>query len=337
MIYKFAKSRFIPCLFAFALAVCVSSAADDKKASSSAAPTAKVTASREKAFADSKTIIVPTVFLKLPISGKVFVAKQGSALSTLGGGNANSVKASARYTVAGLDKALAQKIAGRVYDDLVAKLREAGYTVKTYEDIKNTDVVKSAQQDKFDSNWSMPTEKDPSGNAEYVVASPSDAQTFKTGLVGGVFNQFMKQGKSKLGEGTILMPTYVIAAPQAWGETGSGYNRISAEVNVAPGMNLTSAMVQLLTEKGGWGSVNTKEQIINIGEKVGELSKDDTTSHAGNAISKGLSILSGAGSIKSSSANYQMKIEAAAYEAGVLNGAAAFNAEVARVAGAQIK
>src|SRR5688572_13600893 len=92
----------------------------------------KVQVNKPKSLGESTTFIVPTVFVKLPVAGKVFVSKQGGALSIIGGGNANSVKASAHYNVQGMDKAFAQKIAGKVYDDFVARLREAGYTVKTY-------------------------------------------------------------------------------------------------------------------------------------------------------------------------------------------------------------
>lgn len=297
----------------------------------------KVQVNRGKSFGDSSVLIVPNVVLKLPVAGKVFVAKQGSALSTLGGGSANSVKASAHYTVTGLEKKFAQELAAKVYDDFVKQLRAAGFTVKTYDDIKDSDVVKNAKMEANDKDWGLPVEKDAGGNNVFILATPSDAQAFKSGLVGGVFNQFMKRGQSTLGEGTIIMPSYVIAAPQAWGEKGGGYKTISASVNVVPGMNLTSAIASLLTEKGGWGDVRTKEQVINIGEKVGELTKQDTTPTTGNAVSSALSFLSGAGKISSKSANYQMAVDRAAYEAALLQGTMAFNVEVAKAAGSAKK
>ncbi len=303
------------------LAVAVSGAAD-----------MKIEANREKSLGDSSTIIVPTVYLKLPVAGKVFSAKQSSGLSILGGGSGNSVKASAHYTVDGLSKEYAQALSAKVYADFVAQLRQAGYTVKTYEDIKDSEGMKKAQREKPDAKLGMPLEKEVSGNTVFAVVAPSDDQAFKSGMGGAVLAPFMKFGKSNLGDGTILIPTYVIAAPQAWAETGSGYKTISASVNVAPGMNLTFAMAQLLTSKGGWGDVRTKEQVINIGENVGELAMQDTTSKTGNALSGALSVLTGSGKISGKSGDYQLKIDAAAYEKGVLNGTGAFNAEVAKVA-----
>ncbi len=296
----------------------------------------KISKNRPKSFGESPTILVPTVYVKLPIAGKVFVAKQGGALSVLGGGSANSVKAKAQYAVDGLDKKFAQQIAAKVQEDFVAQLRAAGFNVKTYEDLKDTDAMKNAKTEKQHEDWGMPVEKDPSGNVVFVVATPSDEQNFKSGLAGGIFNQFISRGKSTLGEGTIIIPTYTIAAPQAWGETGSGFNRISAKVNVAPGMNLSFAMASVLTEKGGWGDVRTKDQVINIAENVGELTDKDTTDHAGNAVSAALSALSGVGKISSKSGFYNLKINPEVYEAGVLRGAKLFNAEVAKVA-AEVK
>jgi hypothetical protein len=298
---------------------------------------AEIAASREKAFGDSPVIIVPTVVLKLPVAGKVSVAKQGSALSAIGGGNVNTVKASAHFTVDGLDKAMAQSLARKVYDDFVGRLRAAGYTVKTYEDIKDMDVVKAARRDAPDAHWGLPLEKDGMGTNVFVVATPSDEQAFKSGLAGGVFNPFMKLGKSTLGEGTILMPSYTIAAPQVWGEKGSGYKTISAGVNAAPGMNLMAASVPLLTSKGGWGDAHLKGAMINIGENVGELTSQDTTSKGANAFSSALSMLTGAGKITGKSANYVLKVNPAAYEESLLRGVSAFHEEVAKVIAAAKK
>lgn len=176
-----------------------------------------------------------------------------------------------------------------------------------------------------------------SGTTLNVVAAPSDEQVFKKGLAWGVFNQLVSRTKSVLGEGTVLIPSYTIAAPQAWAETSSGYKSISAGVNVAHGMNLTIASADFLTEKAAGGNVMTKSAVINLSEKVGDLTAQDTTDEAGNAISGALSALTGTGRISSKSGYYKMTIDPAAYEAGVLRGCKAFNAEVAKAAAAALK
>lgn len=286
----------------------------------------------------SNTVVVPTAYVKFLVDGKVFVSKQGSALSTLGGGSANSVKASAKYKVAGLDKALAQSIAKQAYDDFVTKLRASGYTVLTYEDIKDKDFVQKAARDKGDAKWGLPTESPVGSSDTYLVAAPSDAQQIKIGFT-GVFSEFISMGKPKFKDATVIIPTYTIVSPQVWGETDSGFNRIEAGIKTAAGMNLQSASAMWMGKpkvRMGGGSlpgVSTKAAVINITPKAGDLVKAaDTTPTAANALSKGLSMLSGAGSINSSSSDYVFNVDRNAYTAGALKGISDFNAEVAKAA-----
>lgn len=281
----------------------------------------------------NKTVVVPTAYVKLLVQGKAFVAKQGSALSTLGGGNANSVKASAKYKVEGIDKAYAQSLAKQAYDDFVGKLRAAGYTVLTYDDVKGRDYVKGAAREKADATWGLPVESPVNSPDTYLVAAPSDEQQFKTGFT-GIYSEFISRGKPKFEDAAMVIPVYTIVAPQVWGETGSGYNRISAKINALPGMNLQAANAMWMGKPrvrmgGKVSGVMTKTYVTNISPKAGELVKaEDTTPRAANALSKGLSLLSGAGSIDAASANYVFTINRAAYSAGVMSGVGAFNAEV---------
>lgn len=286
----------------------------------------------------ANTVVVPTAYVKFLVDGKVFVSKQGSALSTLGGGNANSVKASAKYKVSGMDKVLAQRIAKQAYDDFVARLRASGYTVLTYDDIKDRDYVKKAARDKGDPKWGLPVESPVGSSDVYLVAAPSDDQQIKIGFT-GPFAEFISMGKPRFKDATVVIPTYTIVAPQVWGETGGGFNRIEAGIKTAAGMNLQYAsalwMGKPKTRMGGGNAagVVTKAAVINITDKAGELVKAaDTTPTAANALSKGLSVLTGAGSISASSADYVFNVDPGAYTAGALKGITDFNAEVARAA-----
>lgn len=284
----------------------------------------KLSRNREGDLRASRTIIIPTVYLELGVAGKVSATKQGSS---------DTVKAKAAWAVGNLDKAFAQAIAQKIEADLVAKLRAAGYTVKTYADIKDLDAMKAVQRRPLDPTWGAPLAKSALlGDAATVTIAPSDEQYFKTGMAWGTFNQFISRTKSVLGEGTLLIPTFTIAAPQAWATTERGYKRIGATANVAPGMNLTSARAEYMTDKGAGGSIMTKEQIINLGEKVGELTAKDTTSHAANTISIALSTFLGSGSITGSSGYYHLEIDRPAYEAAVLRAALPFNTVVAEAA-----
>lgn len=314
-----------------------------------AAPTALVTATLsipvnvgypEDMASYGKVVVVPTAYLKLLVDGSVFAAKQGSALASLGGGSSNSVKAKAEYKVAGIDKEFAQGLAKQAYDDFVAKLRGAGYTVLSYDDIKDRDFVAGAARDTGKADWGMPTEKPVGGRDTYVVAAPSDEMAFKVGFT-GVFAEFVKYGKPKFTDAALVIPTYTINAPQAWADTDSGYNRIEASTNVVPGMNLQYANATWMgapkVRMGGGNlpGVVTKAAVVNISENAGTLSKVDTTSNAANGLSKALSMLGGGGSISANSADYTFTIDKAAYSAGALNGIASFNAEVAKALAGQ--
>jgi hypothetical protein len=287
-------------------------------------------------------LIVPTAYVRLPVSGKVSVSEQGSALRTIGSNaSANTVKASAQFAVKGLDKALAQKIAADAYNDFVAQLRASGYTVLTYADIKDRDAVKDAGRMKPDGDLGLPTEKILGGAATAVIAAPSDEQAFEGGFAGGAFNQFIRFGKTKLDDGILIIPQYTIVAPQMWGEKNSNTATIGVAIKGVPAMELTHASASWLTNKpkvemmSGIPGVHLKG-VTGLSDKVGTLlMAEDTTSGAANAVSRGLGFLSGKGSIASSSAKFEMTIDRNAYAAAAVGGARKFNTEVARIAAEQ--
>lgn len=282
----------------------------------------------------SRTIVVPTVYVSLLTDGRVSAVKQSGLLQR----GSNSVGASANYRVQGLDKAFAQELAKAAYDDFVAQLRQAGYKVLTYADIRDRDFVKSAARQSGGGALGLPTSSD--GGNNFAIAAPSDEQHFSSGFVGGVFSEFITAGKSRFADATLIIPQYTLLAPQAWAEGSRSYSSISAEANVAPGMNLLVASANWIGSPKvrvmrGIPGVATKEQVINVAENAGTLEKiADTTPQAANVVSSALSLLSGAGTIKKTSGEYQLTIDRAAYSAGVLAGVRGFNAEVARAAAA---
>ena len=287
-----------------------------------------------------KVVVVPTAYVKFLVDGSIFVAKQSSGLLSMGGGSSNSVKAKAKYKVAGLDKALAQEIAKRAYDDFVGGLRTAGYTVLTYDDIKTRDYITSASRASADDDWGLPTESAVGSRDTFVVATPSDEMAFKIGFT-GPFAEFISMGKPKFKDATVIIPVYTITAPQSASETSSGFNRISAGVSVMPNMNLASAQALWMGKPhvrmggGNFPGVVTKGPVYNLTEKAGELVKaGDTTPTAANALSKTLSMFAG-GSISTNSADYVLNIDRDIYASAALRGISGFNAEVAKAAAAQ--
>lgn len=281
-----------------------------------------------------KTVVVPTAYVTLLTDGRVSAVKQAGFFQR-GSGSAG---ASASYRVQGIDKAYAQQLARAAYEDFVAQMRQAGYKVVTYEDIRDSDPVKGAARDTTAGPLGLPTSAQ--GGNNFVTAAPSDDQLFASGFAGGKFSEFISGGKSKFTDATVIIPHYTFVAPQAWAEGSRGYNSVSAEANVAPGMNLLVANAHWMGAPksrmmSGIPGVATREQVINVSEKSGTLQKTaDTTPQAANTISSALGALTGSGSIQKSSGEYQLTIDREAYTAGILNGVRGFNAEVAKAAAA---
>jgi hypothetical protein len=278
-----------------------------------------------------RTLIVPTAYVAVLVQGRVAATKQSGLFS---GGN-NSVGASASYRVAGLDKAYLQNLARAAHEDLVARLRQAGYTVLTWADVKDREVFRNAQRETTVGPLGLPTRT--LGNDQYVVAAPSDEQHFKSALAGGDFAEFIQYGKAKITDATLILPQYTVMAPQAWAGGSSGYKSISAEANVAEGMNMVQAQAHWMGQpksrmmRGAPGV--TSYGHVKLADKVGSVAKTaDTTSQGGNAIAGALGSLFGSGSVQRSSGEYLLTIDPALYAQTLLGGVRSFNAEVAKVA-----
>lgn len=293
----------------------------------------------------SNIVVVPTAYVKLLVEGSTFVSQKGGYQI---GKSANAVKASAKYKVVGIDKKLAQDIARQAYDDFVAKLRAAGYTVLTYNDIRDRDFVKGAEREKVDANWGLPVESSRNGDQTYIVAAPSDEQHFMSGANSGVFNQFVSWGKPKFKDATVIIPQYTITAPQVWGKADASYSTISAAINTAPGMQLQSAtapwmgapVVRIMHGIPGVttnGPIKISDKVGNLVQAADEPTASSTTANALNAGLQGLALLTGAGTIKQNSSEYTFTIDRNAYVSGALKGAGDFNAHVAEVATAAKK
>jgi hypothetical protein len=282
-----------------------------------------------------KTLLVPTLYLTLLTDGKVTAVKQSGLLS---GGNATA-RASAAYRVAGLDKAYVQELARAAYEDFVAQLRQAGYTVLDYAAVKDRDVIRHAAREKSAGPMGLPASSEGSNN--FVTATPSDEQHFASGMAGGAFSEFISGGKNRFSDATVVIPHFMFQAPQAWAQGGEGYKRVSAEANVAEGMNMINARAHWLGQPKtrmmrGIPGVATKAMVINVTEKAGSIAKTaDSTPQAANALSTVFSMF-GAGQVQRSSGEYLLTIDRDAFRAGVLHGVRSFNAEVAKAAAAAL-
>jgi len=186
---------------------------------------------------DSNTYLIPTVYLLMLGKGSVWV-KSGGA------------QAHGKYFVDGLEKDWLQGLARKIQDDLVTKMRAAGYTVLTYDDIKGESKIEGKDMMDLDKKFGLPT-KDVAGMT-FVVSAPSDDQTFSYGITGPVW-PFRGLAKDK--GMVVLVPQILFTTLDMGGTTEEGYKRYSAGITIAPTMRLQGATI--------WG-LNPKQAGVNI-------------------------------------------------------------------------
>lgn len=272
-----------------------------------------------KHFRGMTKVLVPTVVVRLATRGSLTVVNQGRFFQT----DAKTVKAKGKFVVAGLDKAYAQALAKQLHDDLVSRLRSAGYTVLTYDDVKDNPEVARMKRYGLDGEYGMPTGGPPGSKNTYVVAFPSDAQAIDPPFQGYAWG-FRKVSKEL--DATLLVPEYVVDAPLLTGSKRHGVSSRGAKVSVFPEM-MVNAYVAMATAKGGWGSIRLKQPLGDVADQVGQIgdAKDDSPKFA-NAIAAGLSELSALGAdLQSKSGIWGLKVDRPAYTAGVLRGGISFN------------
>lgn len=277
---------------------------------------------RQKAFGESETLIVPTMYVRLAYEGKAHAKNDGDGLRTVGRGNSGNTHIFAAYKVDGLDKALAQEIAKKAYEDFVGKLRGAGYKVLTYDDVK-ADLAGMSRYE-ADKNTGIAME-----NGQ-MIATPLDEMAIKPGMGGNVLAPYMSFGKSKLKtEGTLIIPHLTLVSPLAKTETWSS----GAALELKPGMALSQGGVNVLTHKGGWGSAVMKKWVFGLSDNAGTIVETaDNTPKVANALTKGMSLLTGYAGRGVKSKAYSMTIDRNGYRDAALKGLSMFSEEVAKVA-----
>lgn len=246
-------------------------------------------------FSDTKVYFVPTVNLMISAYSNVWSQKKNS----LSGANA---QAHAKVYVKGLDKELVQGLAKNIQDDLIAKMRAAGCTVLTYDDMKANPEIAGHGREAPDSKWGLPTtSEDPH---TFVIAAPSDEQVLSRGITGPAF--WMK-GIAKEKNLTAIVPDIFFVVPIAYGQGEVGYKRAEASVAVNPGMQLHKAMIYGINPKGGTPAIQIQTHGKRLAsEAAGQLKKlsDDTTKFSA--------------SWNRSSADYMFTLDPQAFSDGIL-------------------
>lgn len=257
----------------------------------------------KKPLAFGSTYFIPTVNLRVSASGDVWAQQKNTVFKT------NNSKAHGRFYVKGLDKAFVQGLARQVQDDLVAKLRAAGYTVMTYDDLKGETDIAGHDRDKADPQWGLPIEG--KENLDFALISPSDEQTFDVPLTGPLF---WMRGVAKDKQVIIIVPEITFEVPVMVGETESTYSTFKAGISVNPAMRLNGAMVWVMDGKQRSGTIQIQQHGKRLAsEKAGtpKLVDEDTTSFSS--------------SWKSNKSNWVMDLDPTAFSDGLLRVSYAVN------------
>jgi hypothetical protein len=215
-------------------------------------------------FAQTKTYLVPTYTVQVSSLGSVW-AKAGRT------------KAHAKYYVSGLDKALMQGLSKKLQDDLVAKMKSAGYSVLTYEDVKGEPDVASHGLLKVDSRYGLPTGGGLGAPVTFVIANPTDAQAFDSPVQGPAW---WLRGIAKAKDLTVVVPELVFTTPQMFGQAYSTAHVDSAGISTDPRMIFESAKIYGMTPKGGQPAIQVqqhgKRTAADVAGKITKISEDRT-------------------------------------------------------------
>jgi len=218
-----------------------------------------------KQIKDAKTYLVPTVTLHLSHHGSISIRNESR------GASAN---ASATFGVEGLDKAVAQGLAAKIQEDLVTKLRAAGFNVLTWDDVKDHESITKRDRRTPDKDMGLPSSKDVQGKLNYMVTNPSDDQAIATGR-GWAPMAYMNVAKEK--QAVVLWPEIWFDYPQMTANKSSGYRSARAGIAVAPGMDMRSFMVHVMNPKGAGGAIRAVGP-IDVADEVGALEQIGSTS-----------------------------------------------------------
>lgn len=248
-------------------------------------------------FGTTSTYLIPTLRVRASVAGSVWAQKGGA-------------KAHGKYWVDGAEHDLMQGLARTLQDDLVTKMRAAGYTVLTYDDIKSDPEVASLSADKIDSRYGLPSSGGLGTPVTFVDASPSDAQTFSAPVQGPAWSF---RGIAKARNLTVIVPELTFTTPQMFGQTESHAYEDKAGISMDPTMIFEGATVWGLTAKGGPAiqvQRHGKRTAADVAGTIVKASEDDM--HVNHVLD-------------SKSGNYVMTLDKTAFSDGVLRVGFALN------------
>ena len=215
-------------------------------------------------FGTTSAYLIPTLRVRVSVLGSVW-SKSGGA------------RAHGKYFVAGIDRDKMQGLARTLQDDLVAKMRAAGYTVLTYDDVKADGDVAAMALDKADSRYGLPTSGGLGAPVTFVDATPTDAQSFAKPVQGPAWPF---RGISKAKNLTVIVPELTFTTPQMFGETETSAYVDKAGIATDPTLIFEGATVSGGTPKGGGPAIQVqrhgKRTAADIAGKIAKFGEDTT-------------------------------------------------------------
>jgi len=199
---------------------------------------------------DSRTYFVPAYTLVVSVHGSVWAQKGGA-------------QSHGKFFVEGLTQPLMHELATKLQNDLITRMRAAGYTVLTYEELKDHPDVAGRGRDKTDEKWGFPIRR--GTPLTYIIAAPSEEQQFNNPGVGAAWPF---RGIAKEKQLMVLSPEVTFTVPQMWGQTRAGYATNSAGIATDPAMKLASAWIAAVNAKGGTVSILIQEHGMRLAAEV---------------------------------------------------------------------
>lgn len=207
---------------------------------------------------EADTYLIPTVYLHIAARTQTDAKNEGAS-------------AKARVFVEGFTKEMAQGLARKIYDDLVQKVRDAGYKVLTYDDVKG-DVAAFARME-ANPKFGMPVKMfDKGPGIDFMIVTPSDEQAFDYNFATGPTWPWRDMTKSR--KVVTILPQIYYNLPQVWAEKGGGMFSSSVKIKIDPAMKLYLAFINGLPPDLGWCSINIQEHGKRLAaENAGSVQK----------------------------------------------------------------
>jgi hypothetical protein len=220
-------------------------------------------------FGTTTTYLIPTLRLRVSVLGSVW-AKSGGA------------KAHGKYYVAGIDRDMMQGLAKTLQDDLVTKMRAAGYMVLTYDDIKADPDVAGMSLDKIDSRYGLPTSGGLGMPVTFVDATPTDAQAFDKPIQGPAWPF---RGIAKTKNLTIIVPELGFTTPQMFGQAETSAYTDKAGISTDPALIFEGATVYGGTPKGSSAILVQRHGKRTAADVAGKITKvNEDTMHVSHVL-----------------------------------------------------